>query len=159
MTRIIAGLLVAAAGLPLTGPISATRAPYWSCNEKPIAACVKRHGRLSSQNGIAYKIWIVGTTRVVALANDPTDFPPQVQSYLDMTSPDQSDIFGDFDICPVEPDVPGQMRRVCVSGAEKLVVQSRQTSKPAFRLLSTWPQANAIQSPQAPTDSSPRMIR
>jgi hypothetical protein len=96
---------------------------------------------LSSQNGIALTIWLIGTTRVVGLDNEIDELPAQGRKYLDMTSPDHSYIYGDFDVCPVEPDKPGHMRRVCVAGAEKLVIQNLQGSRPAFRLLSTWPAA------------------
>ena len=107
----------------------------WQCLVKPVEPCVKHHGRLSSQNGIAYKIWLIGTTRMVALENEPPSF---LAKYLDMTSPEHSYIYGDFDICPVEPDRPGYLRRVCVVGAENLVIQHLQDSRPPFRLLSTW---------------------
>jgi hypothetical protein len=98
---------------------------------------------LSSQNGIALKIWLLGTTRVVALDNDLDDLPAIVRKYLEITSPDHSYIYGDFDICPLEPDTPGHLRRVCVVGAEKLVVHNLQGSSPPFRLLSTWPATQA----------------
>ena len=56
-----------------------------------------------------------------------------------MTSSDHSYIYGDFDICPLESDKPGHLRRACVAGMEKLVVQNLRSSRPPFRLLSTWP--------------------
>ena len=111
----------------------------WLCRVQPIEPCFKHHGRLSSQNGIALRVWLIGTTRLVALDNDVDDLPAIVRRYLEITSPDHSYIFGDFDICPVEPDRPGHVRRVCVGGGEKLVVQPLHGSRPAFRLLSTWP--------------------
>ena len=112
----------------------------WQCTAKPIEPCAKRHGRLSSQNGIALKIWLIGSKRVVAVKNDVENLPRFVQKYLQMTSPDHSYIFGDFNVCPVEPDRPGHIRHVCVTGAERLVVQPLRGEQPAFRLLSTWPQ-------------------
>jgi hypothetical protein len=111
----------------------------WKCPEQPIAPCVKRHGRLSSQNGIARTIWIIGTTRRVAVANDVESFPSIVQKYLTMTSDDHSYIFGNFEICLTHPDVPGRIMHACVAGAEKLVVQPLRRREPPFRLLSTWP--------------------
>jgi hypothetical protein len=48
-----------------------------------------------------------------------------------MSSEDHSYIYGDFDICPLAPDIPGSMRSVCISGAEKLVVQNLRRP-PAF---------------------------
>lgn len=111
----------------------------WTCQAQLIEPCARRHGRLSSQNGIALKIWLVGTTRVVGLQNNVEELPPLVQKYLDMTSANHSYIFGDFDICPLEPDTPKHVRRVCVVGAQNLVVQPLRRPDPPFRLLSTWP--------------------
>jgi hypothetical protein len=69
-----------------------------------------------------------------------TDIPlPVLDKYLDMTGGNHSYIYGDFDICPTEPEKPGTLRRVCVAGAEKLVVQDELGLRPPFRLLSTWP--------------------
>jgi hypothetical protein len=110
----------------------------WRCRAQPVERCFKHHGRLSSQNGIALKIWLVGTTRVMSIENDLEEIPPAVSKYLEMTSPDHSYIFGDFDICPLAPDEPGHMRQACVTGANRLVVQSLAGARPAFKLLSTW---------------------
>ena len=109
----------------------------------PVEPCFKHHGRLSSQNGIALMIWIIGTTRVVGL--EDSELPPVVNKYLDMASPNHSYIYGDFDICPLEPDTPGHMRRARVVGAENLVVKNLQGSRPPFRLLSTWPVKGNVQ--------------
>ena len=92
---------------------------------------------MSRQNGIPLAIWIVGTTRRLGVNN--TDVPESLERYREMTSPDHAYIFGDFDICPLEPDTPGHLRHVCVAGAEKLVVQPHDRSRQAFRLLPTWP--------------------
>jgi len=113
-----------------------TAAAPWQCDAKPVKPCFKHHGRLSSQNGIALKIWLIGTTRMVGL--DSTELPPLVEKYLDMTSPNHSYIYGDFDICTLELDTPGHLRLACVVGAEKLTVQDVQGLRPPFRLLSTW---------------------
>lgn len=122
-----------------SGPAAAA----WRCRARPVEPCAKRHGRLSSQNGRALLIWLIGTTRVVDLENDADELPPPIRRYLDMTSPDHSYIFGDFEVCPLEPDQPGHMRAVCVASAEKLVVQNLRRSRPPFRLLSTWPATDA----------------
>jgi hypothetical protein len=126
-------------GLWFTPSRVVSQSAQWPCRARPIEPCSTHHGRLSSQNGIALKIWLIGTTRMVALENDGDDLPPLIRKYLDMTSPDHSYVYGDFNICPVEPDVAGHLRRVCVTGAEKLVVQRVDGSSPAFRLVSTWP--------------------
>jgi len=118
-------------------PLTAQQA--WTCTPPPVEPCAKRHGRLSSQSGITLRLWLIGTKRVVALANDVDALPLEVQRHLDMTSEDHSYIFGDFVVCPLEPAIPWQMRRVCVTGAEKLVVQPLRRPGPPFRMLSTWP--------------------
>ena len=114
-------------------------AASWRCRDRPVQPCFKHHGRLSSQNGIALKLWLIGTTRVVRVENDVEEIPSEVRRYLEMTSPDHSYIFGDFDICPLAPDEPGHMRPVCVTDATRLVVQNLAGSRPAFKLLPTWP--------------------
>ena len=126
-------------GLWLAMSTKGAGAPPWQCRAQPVEPCFKHHGRLSSQNGIPLKIWLIGTTRVVGLENDFDELPSLIRKYLGMTSPDHSYIYGDFNICPLETDKPGHLRRVCVVGAEKLVVQNLQGSGPPFRLLSTWP--------------------
>ena len=109
----------------------------WRCDARPIEPCFTHHGRLSSQNGIALKIWLIGTTRVVGL--DRTALPAEIETYMEMTSPDHSYVYGDFHICPLEKDTPGRLRLVCVDSAEKLVVQDVGRLRPPFRLKATWP--------------------
>jgi hypothetical protein len=109
----------------------------WHCNAQPSEPCFKHHGRLSSQNGIAQMIWVVGTKRILRVQD--TDLPSVLNQYLELTSPNHSYIYGDFTLCPLAPDKPGHMRPVCVNGAEKLVVQNDADPKRVFRLLSTWP--------------------
>jgi len=110
----------------------------WQCLVPTTAPCFTRRGRLSGQNGIAHMIWLVGTNRIVGV--HATQIPAMLGKYLAMTSPDHSDVYGDFEICPLEPDRPGHMRLACVAGATRLVVQDRERSRPPLRLLSTWPQ-------------------
>ena len=124
------------AAVSLTPPALARETTGWRCSAPPIEPCAKQHGRLSGQNGIARKIWLIGTTRVVGLSD--TEMPALVERYIDMTSPDYSYIYGDFTICPLEPDRPGHLRFVCVTDAEKLVVQNLRRARPPFRLLATW---------------------
>jgi hypothetical protein len=123
-------------GLWLAAVSHSAAASGWRCAAKPVEPCFRHHGRLSSQNGIALKIWLIGTTRMVGL--DSTELPEVVEKYMDMTSPSHSYVYGDFDICPLEPDTPGHLRRVCVVAAERLVVQDVERLRPPFRLLDTW---------------------
>jgi hypothetical protein len=136
---LVAVLTVSLWGAQLVTSADAAGAAPWQCGSRPQAPCFKHRGRLSSQNGIGLKIWLIGTTRVVGLENTFEGIPSLVLKYLEMTSSNHSYIYGDFDICPMEPDTPGHLRRVCVVGAEHLVVRNLRGSRPPFRLLSTWP--------------------
>src|SRR5687768_11767318 len=100
----------------------------WRCTATPVEACVTRRGRLSSQNGIALRIWLIGTKRSVGVSE--TEIPASVGKYLEMTSDDHSQVYGDFEICPLERDAPGRMRSVCVSAASRLVVQNLRRARP-----------------------------
>ncbi len=119
--------------------IAVAEAVRWPCPVTPIESCFRHRGRLSSQNGIALTMWLVGTTRRLGVDNDSSALPAFVRKYLVITSEDHSYIYGDFEICPTEPDMPGRLRHVCISSAERLVVQNLQKPTPPFRLLQTWP--------------------
>jgi hypothetical protein len=118
---------------------SLTAQQSWTCSKPPVETCAKRHGRLSSQNGIPLRLWLIGTKQVFAVANSIESLPSEVRPYLEMTSEDHSYIYGDFVVCPLELDAPGNMRQACLTGAEKLVVQPLRRPGPSFRVLSTWP--------------------
>ena len=109
------------------------------CQQPPVERCEYRHGRFSTQNGITRVIWLIGTHRKIDVVNGAETFlPSSVIPYLEMTSPDHSYIFGDFEICPIEPDLPGSMRAACVSNAKNLVVQNLSGLRPPFRVRATW---------------------
>lgn len=122
-----------------TAATSPTAQQSWTCSERPVEPCSKRHGRLSSQNGSPLSLWLIGTKRVFAVANSIESLPSEIRRYLEMTSEDHSYIYGDFVVCPLELDAPGRMRRACLTNAEKLVVQPLRRPGPSFRILSTWP--------------------
>lgn len=130
-----------------------------ACKQPPIEPCTIRHGRFSTQNGIPQTIWLVRTGRRVSVTNDATDFlPADALKYTELTSPDHSYIFGDFTICPIEPESPGHMRTVCVAAAKNLVVQRVDKSRPPFRIRSTWSTPAAVRERSRPKcTSSPSM--
>jgi hypothetical protein len=74
-----------------------------------------------------------------AVANGSGNLPPAVRKYLEMTSPDHSYIFGDFEVCPVAPERPGHIGQACLAGGANLVVKPLRDDRRPFRLLSTWP--------------------
>jgi hypothetical protein len=110
-----------------------------NCPRLPVEPCATRRGRYSTQNGTTQTIWLIGTNRLLNVNNEQDNFlPPSVVKYTDMTSDNHSYIFGDFEICPIEPDNPGHMRSVCVADAKNLVVQNLMNLWPPFRVRETW---------------------
>ena len=55
-----ASVIVLTAALCVPIGVPAASRSDWQCTAKPIEPCAKRHGRLSSQNGIGLKIWLIG---------------------------------------------------------------------------------------------------
>jgi hypothetical protein len=77
----------------LAAAASLTAQQSWTCPTPPVEPCAKRHGRLSSQNGIPLRLWLIGTKRVVAVANSIESLPLEIQRYLEMTSGDHSHLW------------------------------------------------------------------
>ena len=98
------------------------------CAESPSCGkCFAFRGRFAVYTGDGQEtLWPVGTHRLLRpvsgtdtlyklLGNDP--------DYLD-----DYFIFGDFVVCPLEKDVPGQMRNVCIKSARNLKRVKRKLS-------------------------------
>src|SRR5262245_14758871 len=76
----------------------------WRCIKPPTEPCFVHHGRLSTQMGVAFAVWLTGTTRRVRV--EETEIPSFLDRYLEITSENHSYIYGDFSLCPLQPDVP-----------------------------------------------------
>lgn len=136
-SRLVSAVLLVFAAVVHAEQRSKTALTWGHCTRPPVEACFTHRGRLSGQNGVAHMIWLVGTKRIVRVDN--TEMTDMVVKYLDMASPVHSDIYGDYEICPLGPDRPGEMRSVCIASASRLVIQDRDRSRKPVRLLSTWP--------------------
>ena len=106
------------AALALAGPADA--AP---------GGCFWVHGRLSAYNGTpTFRIWPRGTRRLLgvvdAAGGSETDavLPPTVRARV-LPDAFAVSVSGDFQVCPLEPDRPGRMRRVQLCDARRLVVR------------------------------------
>jgi hypothetical protein len=96
------------------------------------ATCYWTHGRLSLYNGSpSYRVWKVGTHRILGiysgpgfekrypLDNENPELPVNVERAF--KSP-YSQIFADFEVCPLEPEVAGAMQAACIETAKNIVV-------------------------------------
>jgi hypothetical protein len=103
------------------------------------ASCYWTRGRLSLANGSPpWRIWKVGTRRMLAIHSGPATWPPRDQrGSLDpsfpanlesvyrtrVTDPSLNRVFADFEICPLEPEREGVMQHVCIESAKNIFVQ------------------------------------
>ncbi len=107
--------------------------------------CYWTHGRLSAYNGNpTYRIWKIGTRRILGVFNGPSHFPPPIASYDDdVFNPEfptallrayklsynrwkwgwPPDVFADFEVCPLEPERYDEMQAVCIESAKNIFVQ------------------------------------
>lgn len=97
------------------------------------ATCYWTHGRLSLYNGTpTYRLWKIGTHRMLAihsgpgfkLGDDQENENPETPSNVDHAfKTPYSQIYADFEVCPLEPEVAGHMQRVCIESAKNIVVE------------------------------------
>jgi len=120
--------------LMVSGAASTASEPALPCKGAPKieGECFTIHGRLFVANGTpGVRIWRVGTTRILGVTDGDGDaegkslLPPSVQKLL-KADPFFTDIYGDYNVCPLEIDRPGRMRTVCVESASHLLAVTRQ---------------------------------
>ena len=128
--KLLLAVLASLAVFPI--PISAERkipskTPF---NE---TSCYWTHGRLSFNDGTpAFRLWKIGTHRVLgilsgpsandALDNENPELPAEVRRvFRPLTT---GSVFGDFEVCPLEPEKNGAMQSACIESAKNLVVEN-----------------------------------
>ena len=116
-----------------------------------VSLCYWTHGRLSVYNGNpTFRIWKIGTHRLLGVFNGPSHFPPRLSSFDDdVFNPEfpaelehayEADnrrhkkatgimwalpppAFADFEVCLLEPERKGEMQAVCIESAKKILVE------------------------------------
>lgn len=117
--------------LTALGPLAESATVPKSCatDERLVAPCFTVHGRLSSWNGTpTYRISVTGTKRLLGVSEGR--FGPNGYELLPLEIPQptnfDSEYFGDFTVCPFEPEQPKRMRLVCVSAVNHLRIVDRK---------------------------------
>lgn len=103
------------------------------------ASCFWTRGRLSVYNGSPpWRMWKVGTRRILAIHSGPSTWPPDDQSgsvdpsfpsnlesvyRTQVKDPYLNSVFADFEVCPLEPERKGEMQHVCIEAAKNIFVQ------------------------------------
>jgi hypothetical protein len=81
---------------------------------------------LSFYNGTpSFRIWIVGTKRVLGVDQSSNEVPSMPQALRDLVKGDDTEVFADFVVEPLTPYEQGVMQRVRVVSASKIVVTEK----------------------------------
>jgi len=99
------------------------RPAFQACKSDPdiVGACFRIHGRIAAYNGTpTLRIWRIGTDRLLGV-DDDIPVPEALSRQLDW----DVNAYGDFEVCPFNPEREGEMRRVCIESAEHIVVRKR----------------------------------
>lgn len=114
---------------------AALAAPEGSCREHPLVngPCFRLYARLSRYNGTpSARLWPVGTSRLLGISEGrfALDGYRNLPEDIDRLSTFESDLFGNFLVCPFTDDEPGVMRFVCVESVEDLVIRASAPPAP-----------------------------
>ena len=89
-----------------------------------VGKCFVVRGRLSAYNGApTFRIWRIGTTRVLGIAGGEHPIMPKGMT---CDFPFDCDVYGEFEVCPLTKEQPRVMQSVCVAGVKKRVVARRR---------------------------------
>lgn len=93
--------------------------------------CYWAHGRLANYNGTpTLRLWKIGTKRILAIHSGPgykrgdnkENENPEVPANVDRAfKTDLTQVYGDFEICPLEPEHAGVMQDACIESAKNIV--------------------------------------
>ena len=96
------------------------------------ATCYWTRGRLAIYNGTpTIRLWKIGTKRILAIHSGPAykrgdakeNSNPEVPADVDRAfKTDLTRVYGDFEICPLEPEHAGIMQAACIESAKNIVV-------------------------------------
>ena len=130
-TRLVVLLGVVAATLAGATPGGVTKRKIACMTPENAGSCYWTHGRLATYNGTpTMRLWKVGTKRILAVhsgpgykkgvdqENEDPEMPANVEHAL---KPFGNVVFGDFEICPLEPEHPGEMQAACIESAKNIV--------------------------------------
>jgi hypothetical protein len=97
------------------------------------ATCYWTHGRVSVANGTPFiRLWKIGTHRMLTIHSGPgykrgdneENSNPEIPANLDRAfKTDLTRVYGNFEICPLEPERPGEMQRVCIESAKNIFAE------------------------------------
>jgi hypothetical protein len=81
----------------------------------------------------SFRLWKIGTKRVLAIFSGPSidrygldgetpELPLNIEKYFSRLD-NPYEVFGDFEVCPLEPEKAGVMQAACVESAKNIVAR------------------------------------
>jgi hypothetical protein len=96
--------------------------------------CMQIHGRLWLGNGTpSTRLWQIGTHHIYGIYSNRYGFvhdtptldneAPELHFTFPKGMPDQGGwtVYGDFEVCPLEPHIQGHMQAACIASATHIV--------------------------------------
>jgi hypothetical protein len=94
-----------------------------SCEQANYGKCFSIHARFAVYTGDGMEeLWPVGSRRLLWVVSGNNNY--ELNRLLG-DRPDDFYIFGDFIVCPLNKEVPGQMRHVCIKEMRNLKLVKR----------------------------------
>jgi hypothetical protein len=123
-SRYCVGLLAAMLGIaPVAASFAASGQEHCADHFKLKGPCFTVHGRLRVYNGNpSVRIWPIGSHRLLGVAtvsDDPEN--PQLPFPLNQGLDVEAAYFAEYTVCPLGPDVRGEMRYVCLDSIANVV--------------------------------------
>jgi hypothetical protein len=98
-------------------------------------SCVQMHGRLRQGSGNpSMRLWQIGTTHIYGIYTNKYGFdhddtiadnegptPPANIDKLRYPEGGLREIYGDFEVCPLEPPIEGHMQAACIANASHVI--------------------------------------
>jgi hypothetical protein len=120
MLKLLATTLIAS--VALATPAMAD-APVCKGNPKVVGKCMTFYGPLSVYGGSpSLRIWPVGTKQLYGIRSTGAD-PENVvlpEKLRDILATNPREVNGKWEVCPLEPERPNQLRSVCLESATEL---------------------------------------
>jgi len=92
-----------------------------ACVQIRYGQCYSIHARYTVYTGDGMEVlWPVGTHRLLWAAHGTDHLDTMLTGHLD-----DSAIFGDFVVCPLDKEIPGHMRHVCIQEMKHLRIVKR----------------------------------
>ena len=108
----------------VSSPLTAQQSQSCKSNPYLVGQCFKLHGRASVVNGPGLIIWRIGTGRILGVQGEEENIPDTLSEALHKGGDVyRTDVFGDFEVCPLTKSKPGEMQWVCVESASHLVIR------------------------------------